>query len=295
MYALVSRASDPTPAVEEVESPVLGPADVRVHVAAAGFTSFDAFVAGDHATLGLPDVIGLGFDFSGTVLEVGPDVTGLKPGDLVAGMHADPAAPSRAHASEVVVPADAVAPVPDGLALEEAASVVLSALAARQALDLLGPERGRLLVTGAAGSVGGWAVALAKRDGWAVDALVRPGSEEIARSAGASTVLTELPGPTYDAVLDAAALQEAAIAAVRDAGRFVGTKPGRDVPSERGIAVSTVLTQPDGASLGELLPLAATGEAPVRIAARRPLTEAAKAYAEAMAAPGSAGRWLLVP
>jgi NADPH:quinone reductase-like Zn-dependent oxidoreductase len=295
MYALVSRASDPTPAVEEVESPALGPADVRVRVAAAGFTLFDAFVAGDHATLGLPDVIGLGFDFSGTVLDVGPEVTGLKPGDRVAGMHADVTAPSRAHASEVVVPARAVALVPDGLAAEEAASVVLSALTARQALDLLGPQRGRLLVTGAAGSVGGWAVALAARDGWAVDALVRPGAEEAARSAGASAVLTEPPGPTYDAVLDAAALQEAAIGAVRDGGRFVGVKPGRDVPAERGIAVRVVLTQPDGASLGELLPLAATGGAPVRIAARRPLAEAGTAYAEAMAAPGSAGRWLLVP
>jgi NADPH:quinone reductase-like Zn-dependent oxidoreductase len=295
MYALISRSGDAVPRLEQVDPPALGPGDVRVAVAAAGFTFYDSVAAANHALLSLPDVIGLGFDFSGTVLEVGSDVSLPVVGDRVAGLHGDVTALTRAHASEVVVPATALAVVPDRLSLESAAAATLSALTARQALDLFGTDWGRLLVTGGAGAVGNWAIVLAKRDGWSVDALVRPGTEDLAREAGAVQVLTDLPQRAYDAVLDTAALQQTALAAVRDGGRFVGVKPGQPVPPERNIDVTAVIAHPDGAALTGLLELAATREAPVRIAASRPLTDAASAYAEANAASGSEGRWLLVP
>lgn len=295
MRALVSYAGNPNPSVENVPSPELGPQDVRVEVAAAGITYFDSFVATDHEAFGLPDAIGLGFDFSGRILEVGSQVTEFDPGDRVAGMHVDPSAPSRAQAEEVVVPASGVGRLPADTSMEAAAAVTLSALTARQALDLLGDTRGRLLVTGAAGSVGGWVVALAGAEGWTVDALIRPGGRHPARPDGVGAVVTDIPDAIYDAVIDAAALQDAAIAAVRAGGQFVGVKPGRDVAPERGINVSTVLARPDGAMLAELLEYAAKGLAPVRIAAARPLSQAAQAYADAVAAPGSAGRWLLIP
>ncbi|MER6941360.1 alcohol dehydrogenase catalytic domain-containing protein, partial [Nocardioides sp. NPDC000441] len=131
MYALISRAGDPTPRLEELPTQPLGPDDIRVEVAAAGFTLFDAFVAGDHAAIGLPDVIGLGFDFSGVVTEVGEAVSGFAVGDRVAGLHGNPAAGARAHATEVVLPASAAAAVPDGLTLEAAAAAPLNALTAR--------------------------------------------------------------------------------------------------------------------------------------------------------------------
>jgi NADPH:quinone reductase-like Zn-dependent oxidoreductase len=165
----------------------------------------------------------------------------------------------------------------------------------RPCLDLLGADRGRRLVTGAAGAVGSWAILLAKRDGWSVDALVRSGTEDFAREAGAARILTDLPQRAYDAVLDSAALQEAALTTIRDGGRFVGVKPGQPVPPQRDIDVTAVIAHPDGPALAALLELAATGEAPVRIAASRPLTDAVSAYAEANAASGSDGRWLLVP
>ena len=293
MYALISRAGDPTPRLEELPAQPLGPDDIRVEVAAAAFTLFDAFVAGDHAAIGLPDVIGLGFDFSGVVTEVGEAVSGFAVGDRVAGLHGNPAAGARAHATEVVVPASAAAAVPDGLTLEAAAAAPLNALTARQALDLLGTERGSLLVTGAAGGVGLWALGLAKADGWTVDALVRPGTEHLAT--GADHTVTEIEPHAHDAVLDLAALNEPALAGVRDGGRYVSVKPGRAPAPERGIEVSTALNQPDGAVLADLLRLAADGTVPTRIAASRPLSKAAAAYQEAEAAPGSDGRWLLIP
>ncbi|GAA3219518.1 alcohol dehydrogenase catalytic domain-containing protein [Actinocorallia longicatena] len=295
MYALISRSGDPTPRVERIDPPLLSPGEVRVTVAAAGFTLYDAVAAADHGLLGLPDVVGLGFDFAGTVIETGDDVKEFAAGDRVAGLHGGVTSKSRAHASEVVVPVDALAAVPEGLALEGAAAVTLSALAARQALDLLGDERGSLLVTGGAGGVGGWAVSLGTRDGWTVDALVRPGTEHLALAAGAVATPADPPPGSYDAVIDAADLQGTALAAVRDGGRYIGFKPGRPLETERGIIATAVLTKPDGQSLAGLLALAADGLAPVRIAATRPLSEAAGLYTAALAAPGSDGRWLLLP
>lgn len=293
MYALISRAGDPTPHLEELPAQPLGADDIRVEVAAAGFTLFDAFVASDHAPIGLPDVIGLGFDFSGVVTEVGETVSGFAVGDRVAGFHGNPAAGARAHATEVVLPATDAAVVPAALSLEAAAAAPLNALTARQALDLLGPERGSLLVTGAAGGVGLWALALAKADGWTVDALVRPGTEHLAT--GADRTVTAIEPHAHDAVLDLAALNEPALAGVRDGGRYISVKPGRAPAPERGIEVSTVMSHADGPALAGLLELAADGTVPTRIAATRPLSKAAEAYQEADAAPGSDGRWLLIP
>lgn len=295
MHVLVSRSGQPNPTWEEMPLPSLRPDDVQVQVAAAGYTLFDSFVAADHETLGLPDLIGLGFDFSGTVVAVGYGVAGISVGDRVAGLHADPTAPARAHAEQVVVPSAHIALVPPGLDLETAAAVPLNALAARQALDLLGPRRGSLLVTGAAGGVGMWATTLAARAGWRVDALVRPGTEHLVDPLGIKTALTDPRRRGYDATIDAAGLQQDALAYVADGGRFVGVKPGWPVPPERDVEVSAITTTADGPALAGLLDLAADGSVPIRIAGRRALSEAASAYAEAAAAPGSAGRWLLVP
>ena len=165
MKSLIARRGSDQPAVVELAAPQqVAAGDVRVAVAAAAFTYFDAFVPAHRAALGLPDQVGLGFDFSGTVTEVGPDVNGFAVGDRVAGLHVDITAPVRAHTEELVIGANALAVVPDELGLDVAAAVPLSALTARQALDLLGPDHGSLLVTGAAGAVGGWLIELAKRE-----------------------------------------------------------------------------------------------------------------------------------
>ena len=292
MKSLVARRGSDQPAVAELAAPQkIDAGDVRVAVAAAAFTYFDAFVPAYQEALGLPEQVGLGFDFSGTVTEVGRDVNRFAVGDRVAGLHVDITAPVRAHTEELVIGASALAVVPDELGLDVAAAIPLSALTARQALDLLGPVQGSLLVTGAAGAVGGWMIGLAIREGWHVTALVKPGTENLVEGA---VVITELSG-TYDAVLDAAALHESAVAAVRDGGRYVGFKPNQPQTPERGITVKTLQVRADGKALGALLPLAAAGAVPVRIAGRAPLVEAATVYQRGSSESGSRGRWLLVP
>ncbi|MFC7502238.1 alcohol dehydrogenase catalytic domain-containing protein [Nocardioides sp. CPCC 206347] len=291
MKALIAQRGSDRPQFADLVQPDLAEKQVRVAVAAAAFAYFDAFVSTHPVELGLPDQVGLGFDFSGTVVEVGAGVDGLAVGDRVAGLHADITAPARAHAEEVVVAATAVAVVPEQLDLEIAAAVPLSALTARQSLDLLGPERGSLLVTGAAGAIGGWLVELARREGWSVTSLVRPGTEDQVAN---GEVITALAG-TYDAVLDAAALHAPALALVRDGGRYVGFKPGQSPTPERGVTVSTVQVVPNGRALAELLPLAAVGAVQTRIAGRSHLSDAGDAYDRAASGTGSKGRWLLIP
>jgi NADPH:quinone reductase-like Zn-dependent oxidoreductase len=298
MPALRAYSTSTEPVLEETAPPELGPTDVRIRVAAAAVNPVDVGVLrGPVRTLtGLPDPVGLGWDVSGTVTEVGSEVSGLGPGDRVAGiLHVIGLAPSvGTHADETVLPADAVAPVPDGVDLVEAASLPLNALTARQALDVLGPAEGRtLLVTGAAGAVGGHAIVLANRAGWRVTALARETDAEFVARAGAE-LLTELPGPSFDAAFDAAVLLDSALAAVRDGGSFVGVAPGSPVTTERGIAVHTVSVQPDSEAIAELLGLAADGTLEVRVAGRVPLREAGKAY-DMVAAGGQRGRWLLSP
>jgi NADPH:quinone reductase-like Zn-dependent oxidoreductase len=291
MKAVIARSGSDQPIVAELDGEPVGPGQVRVAVTAAAFTYFDAFVPANREALGLPDQVGLGFDYSGTVTEAGTGVTPFAVGDRVAGLHTDITAAVRAHSEELVVDAEDLAVVPDRLDLAVAAAVPLSALTARQALDLLGPGRGSLLVTGAAGAVGGWLLELARREGWNVTALIKPGTEH---SVAAYDVITGLSG-SYDAVLDAAALHGAALRAVRDGGRYVGFKPGQPQAPERAITVSTVRVVPDGAALGTLLALAANGVVPVRIAGRAPLADAATAYERGGSESGSRGRWLLEP
>ena len=257
MPALLAYSTSSSPVLEDVAPPALGPADVRIRVAAAAVNPVDvAMVTGPvRAAVELPDPVGLGWDVSGTVTEVGGEVTGLSPGDRVAGiLHVIGLKPRvGTHADETVLPADAVARVPDGLDLVDAASLPLNALTARQALDLLGPAEGRtLLVTGGAGAVGGHAVVLAARAGWRVTALARDADAEFVARAGADPV-TELPGPSFDAVLDAAVLLETALTAVRDGGSFVGVAPASPVAADRGIAVRTVGVEPDGEAIAGLL------------------------------------------
>ena len=297
MRALHAYSTHSAPVLDEVAEPAPGASEVRIRVAAAAINPVDvAVVAGPLRTLiGLPDPVGLGWDVSGTVIEVGDAVTHLHADDRVAGLlHLFARKPTvGTHADETVLHADAVARVPDGLDLIDAASLPLTSLTAHQAVDLLGPAAGRtLLVTGGAGAVGGHALALARRGGWLVTALARPTDAEFVARAGADLVIEV--SDQFDAVLDAAVLGVPALGAVRDGGAFVGLAPSAPVRPERGIASRTVEVQPDAVVLADLLGLAARGTLEARVAGRVPLREAAPAY-DKVAGGGQRGRWLLVP
>jgi NADPH:quinone reductase-like Zn-dependent oxidoreductase len=299
MQAVVTRTGASAPLLEEVTTPVVGHDDVRIAVAAAAVNPVDTLVATNaqvRQAFALPDPAGLGWDVSGRVTEVGTGVTDLAVGDPVAGLrHLAELPRVGTHAPETVLPQTAVALVPEGLDVVAAGSLPLNTLTAQQLLDRLGPAEGRsLLITGAAGAVGGFAVALAARAGWRVTALARPTDEEFVRRAGATALLSTIDEPVHDAVLDAAVMGAAALAGVRDGGAFVGVGSALPVASTRSIRVRTANVQPDAAALTALLRLAAAGVLEPRVAGQVPLTGAATAY-DKTAGGGQRGRWLLIP
>jgi NADPH:quinone reductase-like Zn-dependent oxidoreductase len=197
------------------------------------------------------------------------------------------------YAERLVLPAADVGLVPDGLDLVAASTLPLNALTAAQLVDLLGDGDGRsLLVTGAAGAVGGYVVPLAAERGWRVTGLGRATDEDFVRGLGADFTAEARPG--WDAVADAAVVQDAGVALVRDGGLFVGVQPSAPPASARGVEVRVVGVVPDGARTTALLAEAAAGRLVTRVAGELPLAEAAEAQ-RIVGKGGVRGRWVLRP
>ncbi|GGO71937.1 NADP-dependent oxidoreductase [Nonomuraea cavernae] len=297
--AVVRTPSGPD-SIEIIDVPVVepGPGEVRVEIAAAPVNPVDLGVASGffHASglIDQPEHTGLGWEFAGTVVAAGPDVD-MAPGTRVAGLVDGFDRDFGTYAEQLVVAVASLAVVPDGLDLAAASTVPLNGLAAAQILDLLGdaPSDGnRLLVTGAAGAVGGYVAALAPDRGWQVTGLARAEDEEFVRGLGVGFTTHAEPG--WDAVADGAALQGAGLALVRDGGAFVGVRPNAVPAAERGITVAVVVTHPDGPRLSGLLARTASGELPARVHAVVPLDQVADTH-RAMAKGGVRGRFVLTP
>ncbi|MEW1547871.1 NAD(P)-dependent alcohol dehydrogenase [Streptomyces tsukubensis] len=180
-------------ALREIPEPVPGEREVLVRVAAAGL---DAGVW--HLMTGLPLLLRLmgyglraprnavrGREAAGRVVATGPGVTRFKAGDEVFGYC------ESAFAEYAAVPEDRLLPRPAGLTPEQAAALPISAVTALQAVR----DRGRVtagmrvLVIGAGGGVGTYAVQLAVAAGARVTGVCSTGKAERVRSLGAGTVL----------------------------------------------------------------------------------------------------------
>ncbi|GAA0268605.1 NADP-dependent oxidoreductase [Streptomyces polychromogenes] len=280
--------------VAEVEVPRPGAGQVRVRVRAAGVNPVDGAVrAGVFGGAG--QRIGLGWDVAGEIDEVGQGVEGWTPGRRVVGLHYGTVKPLGTHAEYAVLDASAVAAAPESVEAAVAAALPLSGLTAARALALLGLAEGdSVLITGAAGSVGGIAVQLAARAGLTVTALAGEGDEELVRSLGAKEFLPRgsAPAEPVDGVLDAAVLGAAALGFVRDGGAYVGLIPGAAPAAERGVRVVEQEVAADGAELARLVGLVDAGALTLRVARNFDLADAAAAH-EALATPGTRGRVVL--
>ncbi|MCI4083002.1 NADP-dependent oxidoreductase [Streptomyces sp. MMS21 TC-5] len=283
--------------VELAEVPVPRPeaGQVRIRVAAAGLNPVDAGVrAGVFGGAG--QRLGLGWDVAGEIDEIGPGVTGWSRGDRVVGLHYGTVKPLGTHAEYAVLDVGAVAAAPATVDVPAAAALPLAGLTAARAVDQLGLAPGSsVLVTGAAGVVGGLAVQLAARAGLVVTALAGPGDEELVRSLGAAAFVPRgAPAGPVDGVLDAAVLGGAALAHVRDGGVYVGLIPNHAPAAERGVRVEEQEVAADGELLARLVSLVEAGALTLRVSDVFPLAEAAKAH-ERLATPGVRGRIILTP
>ncbi|YAL83977.1 NADP-dependent oxidoreductase [Dermacoccaceae bacterium W4C1] len=283
------------PVVAQVATPAPGTDEVLIKVLASTLNPVDAQTAqGIYHQLGWAslETVGLGWDVVGEVVELGDGVTGPAIGSLVAGLDPQIDAPTKTHAQFAALPAENLALVPDGLDPVAAATVPLNALTAKAALEAADIGQGRLLVTGAAGAVGGYAVALAAQQGIDVTGLARSSDEEFVRSTGAEFTDHAVAG--FDVVLDAAVMGEAAVALVTDGGRYVGVVPPATPDPERGITVEAVMVAPDGPALAELLDQVAAGKLATRVAEVLPLSQAPQALAS-LGEGGRRGRLVVQP
>ena len=216
MKAIVRDKYGPPDGVDlqEVEKPELTDAGLLVRVRAASVNRVDWYdvtgtpwIARPMTGLRGPKSRFTGRDFAGTVEAVGKDVTDLRPGDEVFGGKKG----GGSFAEYVGVPAD-VARKPAGLTFEEAAAAPVAALTALQGLrdhGQLQPGQ-KVLVNGASGGVGTFAVQIAKALGAEVTAVCSTRNVEQARSLGADHVIDYTgedftrTGQRYDLILDIA-------------------------------------------------------------------------------------------
>jgi NADPH:quinone reductase-like Zn-dependent oxidoreductase len=214
MKAVVYRCYGPPDVlkIEDVEKPTVRDDELLVKVHAAGVNPLDwhymrgtPYIMRAEAGFGVPADSRLGVDFSGTVEAVGKNVRRFRPGDEVFG------ARNGAFAEYVRVREDRnVVLKPANISFEQAASVPIAAITALQALR----DKGRIqagqkvLINGASGGVGTFAVQIAKSFGASVTGVCSTRNVEMVRSIGADHVIDYTKedytksGEQYDVILD---------------------------------------------------------------------------------------------
>src|SRR5215218_5113981 len=203
------------------------------------------------------------------------------------------------YADSVAFEADWLVPLPNVLDYETACTIPLNALTARQGLELLDPPQGcDLLVTGASGGVGTFAVQLAKRAGHRVIAQAGRGDEQWPRTLGAAEVLPRDADlgeiDPVPAAFDAVPLGEPLFAAVEDGGAIVSTRRPPEAPPERKIRQESFLIHHDRDALRAMVEAVAAGELRTRVDRALPLSEAAQAH-RLVEAGGLRGKVVLTP
>ncbi|MEU7651361.1 NADP-dependent oxidoreductase [Micromonospora taraxaci] len=282
----------------EVPMPEPGPGQVRVRVAASVVHPVDLMVRSGRFPAPLPagPPYTPGWDVAGSVDAVGPSVEEFTVGDEVIGFSPWLQTTVGAHAEYVVLDAAWLTSAPAGVPATEAATLPTNGLAAAQALDLLAlPAGSTVLVTGAAGQVGGFVLALARATGLHATGLAGADDREFVESQGATFLSrTDDPTGTFDAVIDLAVIGSALLDLIRDGGGYVAASPPLRPEPVRGIRTFALEVLPDGSRLGELVTLVSSGTIPLRVADVYPFADATAAH-DRLARGGVRGGVVIVP
>jgi NADPH:quinone reductase len=180
------------PSVIETPKPQAGPGEVLVRVRASSLNGIDLAVAGGmlKGMMEFTFPVVLGKDFAGVVEAVGSGVTRLAMGDPVLGVITHPSLfHTGSFAEYIAVPeTSAITRIPDGVDVAQAGALGLAAVAALATVDAVAPTKGEtVLVSGATGGVGAFAIQLAAARGADVIATAKPGEDaEFVRGVGAA-------------------------------------------------------------------------------------------------------------
>ena len=198
--------------VVDVDRPEPGPGEVRVEVVASSINPGEAAIREGQLEKFFPTTLpsGEGSDLAGRVQSTGPGVTGVEAGDEVIGFSDR----RGAHATHTVVPAENLVPKPAGVTWEEAATLYVAGTTAVAAVRAVGAASGEtLVVAGATGGVGLFAVQLARLAGARVIGLARRDDHRLLEDLGVEPVeygdaalerLRELAPDGVDAFIDTA-------------------------------------------------------------------------------------------
>lgn len=275
---------------EEIREPIPEHYEVLIEVKAAGVNPVDYKVRSGsfrRRETELPAV--LGRDVSGTVAGVGAGITGLNVGDDV---YAFLASRSGGYAGFAIAKENEVALKPTTLDHVHAAAVPLAAVTAWQALFDHGRlEAGqRVLIHGAAGGVGHFAVQFADLKGATVIATAGPNDLELVKELGADQVINYKDGAFEQKIRDinlvvdlvGGEVQERSWQVLRDGGAMVSTlqPPSKDLAAKHHARAVIFMAEPKRELLEEIADLIDAGKVRVKLQKTYALEEAARAQDE---------------
>jgi NADPH2:quinone reductase len=322
MKAVVMTATGGTEVLETVElaEPKAGPGEAVVEVAFAGVNFMDIGVRQGMAWTDKPNPKALGVEGAGRVLEVGPGVEGLVPGQRVAWVYAP-----GSYAERIAIPAAMLVPIPDGVDDRTAAAVMMQGLTASHfATDFYPVQPGDIaLVHAAAGGLGQLLTQIIKlRGGQVIGRVSSPDKVAAAKAAGADHVIIDAEGRFAEEVLrltggegvhvvydgSGPATFQGSLDVLRRSGTFCWYGPVLGGPGP-----IDIMTLPKSIKLGyavffdhiptpdrlrartaQLFDWIAEGKLKVSIGGEYPLAEAARAHTD-MESRKTTGKLLLVP
>ncbi|BCW42656.1 zinc-binding alcohol dehydrogenase (plasmid) [Arthrobacter sp. StoSoilB3] len=293
--------------IYELPEPHPGPGEIRIRVRASAVSPTDiSFRKGlrDASAAAPPYVPGM--DAAGEIDEIGSCVEGWRIGDQVMAIALPLSAHGGAYVEYLVAPVTSIAPVPRGLSLEEAATLPMNGLTATRILELLQMQAGQvLLVTGAAGVVGGYLIQLAKEAGLLVIAYAGERDGDFVEALGADVFIPRGPDVSrrileshpdgVHGVADTALLHEEILPVLRSGGTFVSVRGWKGAPNS-GIRYETVSVADEYHSqskLERLSKLAEAGKLGPRLAQTLPAAWASVAHRR-VEVGGVRGRFVLL-
>ncbi len=286
--------------VEDIPKPSPGKGEMLVRVAAAGVAPWDAVIREGKSKVSPQPPLTLGSDLSGFVEEVGPDVSQFAIGDEVYGV-TNPQF-CGAQAEFAIALAGMIAPKPRRLSHLEAASAPVVAVTAWQMLFEYAQAKSgdTILITGAAGNVGAYAVQMALDAGMRVIAVARSSDQELLRAYGVETILDSSAAgfenslPQVDAVLDTVGgdTVQRCSAAVKVGGRLVSVV-STQLPQRAGMHSVFFYAEVTSQRLRTVTDLFETRRISARVGPVLPLAEARSAHEMLAGAPHKNGKIVL--
>jgi NADPH:quinone reductase-like Zn-dependent oxidoreductase len=273
---------------ERVPRPEPSPGEVLVKVKAAGVGPWDGWIRAGKSALPQPLPLTLGSDLSGEIVAMGPDVSELRVGEQVYGV-TNPRF-IGAYAEYALAHAEMVSRKPTSLTHVEAAAVPVVSVTAWQALfDHAQLKAGQtVVIRGAAGNVGSYALQLARRAGVQTIATVATAEMSFVRELGANTVIDyrtqrfDEKVRDVDAVIDLVGgdTQNRSFQVLRQGGKLISavSNPDQNLAERHGVQATFFLVNVTTRYLTEIARLVDAGKLTTKVGAVLPFADAREAH-----------------